>query len=121
METARKIETPLASETEQPVLTLADNGLLSPAVANAPADEAPAPQTSSRAPEDTDARELPVRSCEGPRNILLGVLLGYGSLLITNATYQIPGAAHAHVAAWGVVLYGAILFFRGVFQTAAGR
>lgn len=52
----------------------------------------------------------------GNKNMLYGALWCIGGLLVTFLTYSAASNGGTYVVAWGAVVFGAIQFFRGVFQ-----
>lgn len=52
----------------------------------------------------------------GNKNMLYGALWCIGGLLVTFLTYSAASNGGTYVVAWGAVVFGAIQFFKGVFQ-----
>lgn len=52
----------------------------------------------------------------GNKNMLYGALWCIGGLLVTFLTYWAASGGGTYVVAWGAVIFGAIQFFKGVFQ-----
>lgn len=52
----------------------------------------------------------------GNKNMLYGALWCVGGLLVTILTYSAASDGGTYVVAWGAVIFGAIQFFKGVFQ-----
>lgn len=52
----------------------------------------------------------------GNKNMLYGALWCVGGLLATILTYSAASDGGTYVVAWGAVIFGAIQFFKGVFQ-----
>jgi len=55
----------------------------------------------------------------GQRNMLYGALWCTGGIIITLVTYGMASSGSGggtYVIAWGAVLFGAIQFFKGLFQ-----
>lgn len=52
----------------------------------------------------------------GNKNMLYGALWCVGGLLVTFLTYSAASNGGTYVVAWGAVIFGAIQFFKGVFQ-----
>lgn len=50
------------------------------------------------------------------KNMLFGALWCIGGLAVTALTYQAASNGGKYVVAWGAVIFGAIQFFRGLFQ-----
>lgn len=52
----------------------------------------------------------------GNKNMLYGALWCVGGLLVTILTYSAASDGGTYVVAWGAVIFGAIQFFKGLFQ-----
>ena len=52
----------------------------------------------------------------GNKNMLYGALWCVGGILVTVLTYSAASNGGTYVVAWGAVIFGAIQFFKGVFQ-----
>ena len=52
----------------------------------------------------------------GNKNMLYGALWCVGGLLVTILTYSAASDGGTYVVAWGAVIFGAIQFFKGMFQ-----
>lgn len=52
----------------------------------------------------------------GNKNMLYGALWCIGGLLVTILTYSAASDGGTYVVAWGAVIFGAIQFFKGLFQ-----
>ena len=52
----------------------------------------------------------------GNKNMLYGALWSVGGLLVTILTYSAASDGGTYVVAWGAVIFGAIQFFKGLFQ-----
>ena len=52
----------------------------------------------------------------GNKNMLYGALWCVGGLLVTILTYSAVSDGGTYVVAWGAVIFGAIQFFKGLFQ-----
>lgn len=52
----------------------------------------------------------------GNKNMLYGALWGVGGLLVTLLTYCAASNGGTYVVAWGAVIFGAIQFFKGLYQ-----
>lgn len=52
----------------------------------------------------------------GNKNMLYGALWCVGGLLVTILTYSAASDGGTYVIAWGAVIFGAIQFFKGLFQ-----
>ena len=52
----------------------------------------------------------------GNKNMLYGALWCVGGLLVTILTYSAASDGGTYVVAWGSVIFGAIQFFKGLFQ-----
>lgn len=52
----------------------------------------------------------------GNKNMLYGALWCVGGLLVTILTYSAASNGGTYVVAWGAVIFGAIQFFKGLFQ-----
>lgn len=50
------------------------------------------------------------------KNMLYGALWCVGGLLVTILTYSAASDGGTYVVAWGAVIFGAIQFFKGLFQ-----
>lgn len=50
------------------------------------------------------------------KNMLYGALWCIGGLLVTALTYSTASDGGTYVVAWGAVVFGAIQFFKGVWQ-----
>ena len=50
------------------------------------------------------------------KNMLYGALWCVGGILVTVLTYSAASNGGTYVVAWGAVIFGAIQFFKGVFQ-----
>jgi hypothetical protein len=69
-----------------------------------------------------NARAQAVRKA-GQKKMLYGALWCIGGIVVTTWTHQAAmnsGGGH-YVVAWGAVVFGAIQFFRGMFQSATGK
>jgi hypothetical protein len=57
----------------------------------------------------------------GLKNMIYGAMWCIGGIAVTVFSHQAAAGAGGgrYVVAWGAVVFGAIQFFRGVFQTAA--
>jgi hypothetical protein len=55
----------------------------------------------------------------GVRNMLFGALWCVGGTVVTAVTYQSASPGGHYIIAWGAVLFGAIQFLRGLFQTVS--
>ncbi|MDP6634437.1 MAG: hypothetical protein QGG42_06040 [Phycisphaerae bacterium] len=56
----------------------------------------------------------------GRRNMLYGALWCIGGIVVTAATYSAASGGGTYVVAWGAIVFGAIQFFRGLFQGGVG-
>ncbi len=56
------------------------------------------------------------KSEAGNKNMLYGALWCIGGLVVTALTYSAASNGGTYVVAWGAVLFGAIQFFKGVWQ-----
>lgn len=52
----------------------------------------------------------------GNKNMLYGSLWCIGGLLVTFLTYSAASDGGTYVIAWGAVIFGAIQFFKGLYQ-----
>ena len=52
----------------------------------------------------------------GNKNMLYGALWCVGGLLVTILTYSAASDGGTYIVAWGAVIFGAIQFFKGMFQ-----
>ena len=52
----------------------------------------------------------------GNKNMHYGALWCVGGLLVTILTYSAASDGGTYVVAWGAVIFGAIQFFKGLFQ-----
>jgi hypothetical protein len=52
----------------------------------------------------------------GKKNMLFGALWCIGGLVVTAVTYSAASGGGTYIVAWGAIIFGAIQFFRGVFQ-----
>ena len=52
----------------------------------------------------------------GNKNMLYGALWCVGGLLVTILTYSAASDGGTYFVAWGAVIFGAIRFFKGLFQ-----
>jgi hypothetical protein len=51
------------------------------------------------------------------RNMVVGGLWCVGGIVVTAATYSSASSGGGrYMVAWGAIIFGAIQFFRGVFQ-----
>lgn len=50
------------------------------------------------------------------KNMLYGGLWCVGGIIVTAVTYSAAKGGGSYVVAWGAIAFGAIQFFRGVFQ-----
>ncbi|MFN2530672.1 MAG: hypothetical protein ABR555_05195 [Pyrinomonadaceae bacterium] len=59
----------------------------------------------------------------GTRNMLLGVLLCVGGIVVTGVTYAVAMGGGTFIVAWGAIIFGAGLFVRGLqqYQGKLGR
>ena len=59
----------------------------------------------------------------GQKHMLYGALWCIGGTLVTALTYQAAAnkGGGSYVVAWGAIVFGAIQFFRGMFQAASGK
>lgn len=57
----------------------------------------------------------------GKKNMLHGALWCLGGLAVTIFSYQAAASGGgSYVVAWGAVIFGAIQFFQGLFQSSSG-
>lgn len=56
----------------------------------------------------------------GKKNMLYGALWCIGGIVVTAVTYSAAAPGDIYVVAWGAIVFGAIQFFRGVWQASGG-
>ena len=52
----------------------------------------------------------------GNKNMMYGALWCVGGILVTVLTYSAASDGGTYVIAWGAVIFGAIQFFKGLYQ-----
>jgi hypothetical protein len=58
----------------------------------------------------------------GQSNMLVGALVCIGGILVTAITYSaVKETGGTYIIAWGAIVFGAIQFFRGLFQNAESK
>lgn len=53
----------------------------------------------------------------GQKNMMFGALWCIGGIVVTALTYSAASEGGSYVVAWGAIIFGAVQFFRGMFQT----
>lgn len=55
----------------------------------------------------------------GSKNMLYGALWAIGGTAVTVATYSAAQGGGTYVVAWGAILFGAIQFLQGIYQSTS--
>jgi hypothetical protein len=58
---------------------------------------------------------------EGAKNMLVGALFCIIGIAITAATFSAASQGGSYFVCYGAIIFGAIQFFKGLFQLATGR
>jgi hypothetical protein len=58
---------------------------------------------------------------EGAKNMLVGALFCMGGIAITAMTYDAASDGGSYFVFYGAIIFGAIQFFKGLFQLITGR
>ncbi len=56
----------------------------------------------------------------GLRNMAIGAVVCIIGIAVTAATYSAASSGGHYIVAWGAIVFGAIQFFKGLFQLATG-
>ncbi|MEI6900821.1 MAG: hypothetical protein WCL00_13160 [Bacteroidota bacterium] len=57
------------------------------------------------------------KTSAGARNMIVGALWCIGGIIVTAVTYDaVKDTGGTYFVAWGAILFGALQFFKGVFQ-----
>ncbi|QDU50369.1 hypothetical protein [Gimesia panareensis] len=51
------------------------------------------------------------------KHMMFGALWCIGGIVVTALTYSAASEGGTYVVAWGAIIFGAVQFFRGVFQS----
>jgi predicted RNA-binding Zn-ribbon protein involved in translation (DUF1610 family) len=78
-----------------------------------------AQEAQTAATQLNKANQVEEAHSDGPRNMILGGLFCVGGILVTAITYSAAASnptGGRYFVAWGAILFGAIQFFKGLFQ-----
>lgn len=64
----------------------------------------------------SEARDAQLKEA-AQKNMMFGALWCIGGIVVTVLTYSAASEGGSYVVAWGAIIFGAIQFFRGMFQT----
>jgi len=90
---------------------------------HAPVNAQAALAAAAQLDKANDVAENGTTRSQGVRNMVIGGLWCVGGILVTAITYGAASSGSgggSYVIAWGAIVFGAIQFFKGVFQFIAG-
>lgn len=64
----------------------------------------------------SEARDAQLKEA-AQKNMMFGALWCIGGIVVTVLTYSAASEGGGYVVAWGAIIFGAVQFFRGMFQT----